>query len=110
MIWTQEHRPRRGRPLFTDAQLAAAMAAHPSQAAAARALGVSPAAVCKRLKRAARKCRRCATPMRPGIVMTQTMTGIGDFHDLDEVVTISPGGPGELVACCKCPACGWSVV
>ena len=26
-----------------------------------------------------------------------------------EIVTMSPGGPGKLISCLKCPQCGWSV-
>lgn len=52
MIWTQDRRGGTGRKVFSDADLRAALASAPSQAAAARALGVSPAAVCKRLARA----------------------------------------------------------
>ena len=54
-------------------------------------------------------CKKCQTPMTSGIALMQTHTGIGDFHDGDTVATLSPGGPGEMVACWKCPACGWSM-
>ena len=36
-----------------------------------------------------------------------TLTGMGDFGD-DDVSTLSYGGPGKLVNCLKCPACGHS--
>ena len=55
------------------------------------------------------KCRRCQTNMRPGLALAQSFTGIGDFHDDDDVVTLSPGGSGHLVSVMKCPACGYSV-
>lgn len=54
-------------------------------------------------------CRRCGSPMQPGIATAQTLTGIGDFHGRDEAVTLSPGGPGKVIPCRKCPACGWSL-
>lgn len=47
--------------------------------------------------------------MKAGVAIAQTFTGIGDFRDNDDVATISPGGPGEIVAVFKCPACGHSV-
>ena len=50
MTWAP-HRGGKGRAVFTDAQLLDALAQHATQAAAARALGVSGAAVSKRLKR-----------------------------------------------------------
>ena len=53
-------------------------------------------------------CPRCNTPMAPGIAMGQTATGKPDFAG-GEVVTMSPGGPGVVIPCLKCPACGHSV-
>jgi hypothetical protein len=46
--------------------------------------------------------------MAPGIAMGQTATGKPDFAG-GEVVTMSPGGPGVVIPCLKCPACGHSV-
>ena len=46
--------------------------------------------------------------MAPGIAMGQTFTGSPDFPGR-EVVTLSPGGPGVVIPCLKCPACGHSV-
>ena len=46
--------------------------------------------------------------MVPGIAMGQTATGSPDFPGR-EVVTMSPGGPGVVIPCLKCPACGHSV-
>ena len=40
------------------------------------------------------KCRKCDVDMRPGKSLSQTFTGMGDFRDEDDVVTLSPGGPG----------------
>lgn len=54
-------------------------------------------------------CRRCGSPMRPGIAMGQTYTGIPDFPGDTHATTFSPGGPGVLVPCSKCATCGWSV-
>ena len=54
-------------------------------------------------------CRRCGAKMRPGIALAQTLTaGDPDFHGSD-VVTLSHGGPGTVIDCMKCSACGWSV-
>lgn len=53
-------------------------------------------------------CYKCATPMAPRAAIEQTYRGVGDFGRLD-IVTLSPGGPGKLVACYKCLTCGWSV-
>lgn len=53
-------------------------------------------------------CRRCGSNMAPGIAIEQTYTGIPDFPG-DKVVTLWPGGPGCVIQCLKCPACGWSV-
>lgn len=59
---------------------------------------------------ALRKCSRprCNGDMLPGVAMGQTFTGIGDFQGR-EVVTLNPGGPGVIVQCIKCTACGHSV-
>lgn len=54
-------------------------------------------------------CRKCNAPMQRGKAITQTFTGVGDFHDGDSVSTLSAGGPGKLVECMKCPECGWSM-
>lgn len=54
-------------------------------------------------------CRKCGAPMAPGKAIENTLVGIGDFGPADRVVTMSPGGPGRLVDCMKCTACGWSV-
>lgn len=53
-------------------------------------------------------CRRCVSPMQPGIAIAQTPTGTGDFHDRDAVVTLSPGGPGRVILCMRCKECGHS--
>jgi DNA-directed RNA polymerase subunit M/transcription elongation factor TFIIS len=53
-------------------------------------------------------CKHCNIPMQPGKAIQQTYTGIPDFIG-GAVVTLSPGGPGKLVDCLKCPKCGYSV-
>ena len=55
-----------------------------------------------------RSCRRCGGQMRLGRALISTIRGQPDFAD-GEVVTQSPGGPGRLVDCLKCSACGHSV-
>ena len=52
-------------------------------------------------------CTKCGGVMRPGIAMGQTFSGSPDFIGGD-VVTVSAGGPGRLIACLKCSACGHS--
>lgn len=47
-------------------------------------------------------CRHCGGNMKPGQAMAQT------YNTSDEG-TCSPGGPGKVVECLKCEACGWSV-
>jgi len=54
-------------------------------------------------------CKRCQVPLLPGKAMESTVRGIPDFPGGRCVVTLSPGGPGRLVECLKCPHCGWSV-
>lgn len=54
-------------------------------------------------------CRRCNTLLQPGKAIAQTYTGLPDFLGDAYPVTLSPGGPGRLIDCLKCPACGWSV-
>jgi hypothetical protein len=52
------------------------------------------------------QCKKCGADMQPGQAIAQTFTG---SRDLGEVCTVSPGGPGRLIDCSKCPECGWSV-
>lgn len=54
-------------------------------------------------------CRRCGGIMRPGKAMGQTVTGLPDFAGDNVAVTVSPGGPGRLLDCLKCEACGHSI-
>ena len=54
-------------------------------------------------------CRKCGGPMHPGHALAQTYTS-GTPDDLgSDCTTMSPGGPGRLIDCTKCSACGWSV-
>lgn len=52
-------------------------------------------------------CPRDNAELRPGIALQQTYTGYPEFPGA-EVVTLSPGGPGELIPCLKCATCGMS--
>lgn len=62
-----------------------------------------------------RRCRvrhrtlPCGGLYRLGIALVSTGLGVPDFPGGD-IVTVSPGGPGRLVACLKCSACGHSVL
>lgn len=58
---------------------------------------------------AAGVCRKCRILMLPGKALQSMLGGVGDFHDGDNVVTLSPTGEARLIDCLKCPACGWSV-
>lgn len=53
-------------------------------------------------------CKRCGGELKPGIAIKQTFSGSPDFAGV-AIVTMSPGGPGRLIGCMKCSACGWSV-
>ena len=56
-------------------------------------------------------CKKCAGQMKAGLAIEQTFkAGLPDFPGSDtRGITISPGGPGNLVQCLKCEVCGWSV-
>ena len=55
-------------------------------------------------------CKYCGHRMWPGIAMGQTWSaGIPDFPGQDVCITMSPGGPGRVIDCMKCPQCGYSV-
>lgn len=47
-------------------------------------------------------CRKCGGAMKLGKAMGQTL-------DCSDEGTCSPAGPGKLIDCMKCEACGWSV-
>lgn len=54
-------------------------------------------------------CKQCGGALLPGIALEQMWTeGITDFPGQNTCVTMSPGGPGQLIDCMKCEACGWS--
>lgn len=56
-----------------------------------------------------KSCKKCGSEMRLGQALAQTLTGVSDFPGDRHCVTMSVGGPGALVDCMKCVACGWSV-
>jgi hypothetical protein len=53
-------------------------------------------------------CPRCDVPYAPGEAIEQTWIGHPEWPG-DTIYTMSPGGPGRLVPCLKCPKCGHSV-
>ena len=55
-----------------------------------------------------KRCKKCQTVLQPGIAMVSTL--VGEEDDIGGLVTLSPGGPGRLVDCNKCPECGFSVI
>ena len=73
----------------------------------------SPLAIAGAVKRKAmnvKTCRKCGGTMRPSKALAQTFTaGTPDFPGDTHASTFSAGGPGELIDCMKCEACGWSV-
>lgn len=55
-------------------------------------------------------CPKCKVDLVSGIAIEQTYTaGTPDFPGETRGMTISPGGPGKLIGCLKCPECGWSM-
>ena len=60
-----------------------------------------------------RKCQKCQITMVKGQALKTTFTsGMTDFigdKSEDAMVTISPGGSGQMVDVWKCPQCGYSV-
>lgn len=83
--------------IFSDANLAPAEPAEPVVLDSGGWIGGAREMPC------AECCKRCAALMRPGTAM-QSTTYTGDEG------TCSPAGPGRLIECSKCTACGWSVV
>ena len=56
------------------------------------------------------KCTKCGGEMKPGKAIQQTWEqGIPDFPGQTIGVTMYAGGPGVLIDCLKCSACGRSV-
>ena len=58
--------------------------------------------------RARPRCRHCNVNLVVGRAMESTFVGAPDFVGDRHAATMSPGGAGRLVACMKCPLCGWS--
>ena len=54
------------------------------------------------------RCPKCQGKMSYGKAIEETWIGTADFPG-QEVVTMSPGGPGKLIICWKCKDCGYSV-
>ena len=54
-------------------------------------------------------CKKCGGEMKRGIATGQAWSGVADFPGDRYAMTISPSGPGYLMPCLKCSACGWSV-
>jgi len=57
-------------------------------------------------------CPKCRIDLVPSKAMVSTWcAGLPDFiGDLDNMIrTVSPGGPGKLIDCRKCPKCGYSI-
>lgn len=54
------------------------------------------------------KCTRCGSELVAGKSIRNTLSGIGDFHDGDQVATVSAGGSGEYIDSLKCSnqSCG----
>lgn len=53
--------------------------------------------------------RNCYGIMKHGKAIKETVaSGIPDFLDDDEEITMSVGGPGRLIDCWKCDRCGHS--
>ena len=55
------------------------------------------------------RCKKCKCKLVQGKAIQNTMVGIPDFPGTDYVCTVSPGGPGKLIECLKCPKCGHSI-
>lgn len=55
------------------------------------------------------KCPKCNVPLKEGTALVSTLTGLPDFPGDKHATTVSPGGPGQLVAVYKCPSCGYSI-
>lgn len=53
-----------------------------------------------------RNCKRCDAPMEPGKALTTTF---GPEENIRRGELVGPSGPGKMVACLKCPKCGYSV-
>lgn len=54
-------------------------------------------------------CKKCLTPLKQGIAIENTYTGLPDFITDTYVCTLCVGGSGKLISCLKCPNCGYSI-
>ena len=54
-------------------------------------------------------CKKCGGHMQAGKAIAQTVIGMPDFSGDRSAVTLSADGPGVLIDCLKCSACGWSI-
>jgi len=55
------------------------------------------------------KCKKCGGEIIPGQALLQTFASVMPDFPGDKVgITLSPGGPGELVDVLKCRDCGHS--
>ena len=54
-----------------------------------------------------RTCRKCGGGMKPSKALTRTFRSSPYMGQ--DIVTITPGGPGKLTDCIKCEGCGWSI-
>lgn len=50
---------------------------------------------------------KCGGKLKSGVALASTYTGVPDFPGGD-VVTLSPGGPGQIISVIKCERCGKS--
>lgn len=103
---------------MTPAEKAAHNAAIDAAAETVREVGMvdnATSAVCAYVRAEVLKlkvgtCRKCGADMRTGKALGQTfVSGVPDFEGDDTISTSSAGGPGEMIDCRKCSACGWSV-
>jgi len=59
----------------------------------------------------AQQCPFCNVALKPSIALAQTwVAGAPDFigETYPSIQTMSPGGPGKVINCMKCPECGYS--
>lgn len=55
-------------------------------------------------------CRKCGGEMVNSKAIAQTYVGGSpDLPSDKHSTTFSAGGPGKVIECMKCSACGWSV-
>lgn len=54
-------------------------------------------------------CKKCNGKMIPSKALDQILSGVPDFPNDKQPVTLSPSGRARLIDCEKCSQCGWSV-